>query len=60
MIKTYDYTSWFSFEIFKTRSSYLLIVGHLYSMIKSEDPRLEDYSVSKNNKNYFTVYAELT
>ena len=29
-------------------------------MIKSEDPRLEDYSVSKNNKNYFTVYAELT
>ena len=29
-------------------------------MIKSEDPRLDDDSVSNINKNYLAVYAELT
>ena len=29
-------------------------------MIKSEDPRLEDMSISNNNKDYLAVYSELT
>ena len=29
-------------------------------MIKSEDPRLEDDSTSKNNNIYLTVYVKLT
>ena len=29
-------------------------------MIKSEDPRLEDMTISNNNKNYLLVYSEMT
>ena len=29
-------------------------------MIKSEDPRLEDMTISNNNKNYLLVYKEMT
>ena len=29
-------------------------------MIKSEDPRLDNDSISNINKNYLAVYAELT
>ena len=29
-------------------------------MIKSEDPRLDDDSISNINKNYSAVYADLT
>ena len=29
-------------------------------MIKSEDPRLEDSSISNINKNFLAVYSELT
>ena len=29
-------------------------------MLKSEDPRLEDMTISNNNNNYLLVYSEMT